>query len=81
MMAYDKVSHGQSIWPNKTWKDQTQTAIIVFHEDSLRKKAATNYKLSYLNVEATGLCGRPHPILSGNSRCNESFAIIKNGLW
>ena len=30
----------------------------------LRLKAATNVKLQYLNVQALGLSGRPHPVLS-----------------
>ena len=30
-----------------------------------RQKAATNSKLEFLNVQVTGLTGRPHPVLSG----------------
>ena len=51
--------------PKKTWKELTQTAILAYHEELLRGKPASNYKLSYLNVDVTGLSGRPHPILSG----------------
>ena len=54
-----------NLLPKTTWKELTQTAIIAYHEELLRAKAATNYKLIYLNVAATGLSGRPHPILSG----------------
>ena len=35
-----------------------------YYESQLRSAAAKNQKLKYLNVQCTGLSGKPHPILS-----------------
>ena len=51
-------------WPKGKWKHHTQIAITSYHEATLRSKALRNFKLEYLNVQATGLSGRPHPVLS-----------------
>ena len=53
-----------SPWSKQRWKNHTEAAVLSHHEVVLRKKAATNIKLQYLNVQATGLTGRPHPMLS-----------------
>ena len=37
------------------------TKITVFHENQLRIASSTNSKMKYLNVNAKGLNGRPHP--------------------
>ena len=42
-----------------------KTKITVYHESALRRKALTNWKLGFLNIQATGLTGRHHPVLSG----------------
>lgn len=54
-----------SPWPKERWKVVTKTAIVAFYEETWRQKAATNSKLEFLNVQVTGLTGRPHPVLSG----------------
>ena len=54
----------QTPWPKEHWKSVTNTAVISHHEKVLRTKALQNLKLKYLNVQATGLSGRQHPILS-----------------
>ena len=41
-----------------------KSAVTKYHEVSLRKKAATNSKLDFLNVQITGLMGRPHAVLT-----------------
>ena len=51
-------------WPKVRWKQHTMAAVTSHHERVLRLKAATNVKLQYLNVQALGLSGRPHPVLS-----------------
>ena len=51
-------------WPKERWKCRTQTAVRAYHEAVWRDKAASNYKLQYLNVQCTGLSSRPHPVLS-----------------
>ena len=51
-------------WPKDRWKNHTKVAVTSHHEAALRHKAAGNYKLNYLNVQTTGLSGRPHPVLS-----------------
>ena len=53
-----------SLWSKEKWKEYNKTRVISFHESALRNKAIKNYKLKYLNVQLTGLTGRPHPILS-----------------
>ena len=50
-------------WPKDRWKQHTRTAVTSQHESTLRQAAQGNYKLSYLNIQATGLSGRPHPML------------------
>ena len=39
-------------------------AVTSHHEAVMRLKSLSNMKLQYLNVQAIGLSGRPHPILS-----------------
>ena len=53
------------LWSKDRWKMMTKTAVITHHERKLRDKAATNSKLGFLNVKASGLSGRPHPVLFG----------------
>ena len=50
-------------WTKERWKQHTQTAVTSHHEAIWRDKATSNYKLQYLNVKASGLSGRPHPVL------------------
>ena len=52
-------------WPKDSWKMATKTAVTVHSERMWRVKAKANSKLSFLNVQATGLTGRPHPVLQG----------------
>ena len=52
-------------WPKEKWKTLINTRITVYHETVLRRKALGNWKLSFLNVQLTGLTGRHHPVLSG----------------
>ena len=51
-------------WSKEQWKSMANTAVITHHEKSLRISALNNHKLKYLNIQATGLSGRPHPIFS-----------------
>ena len=51
-------------WTKERWKEHSKAAVISHHEAALRNKAAGNYKLQYLNVQVTGLTGRPHPIIA-----------------
>ena len=55
---------GGQPWSKERWKCHTKTAVTAFHEAVWRDKATINYKLQYLNVQCTGLSGRPHPVLS-----------------
>ena len=52
-------------WPKERWRLTTKTAITIYWELSWRGKAASNSKLSFLNVQVTGLSGKTHPVLSG----------------
>ena len=53
------------LWPKVRWNAHMKTAIAAHHESLWRSKAASNSKLTFLNVQATGLSGRPHPVLMG----------------
>ena len=50
-------------WPKDRWNSHTKTLVTAYHETAWREKALSNYKLQYLNVQCTGLSGRPHPVL------------------
>ena len=52
-------------WSKEKWKVLTRTSVTSYYEQLWRKKAATNSKLNFLNVQVTGLSGRQHPVLSG----------------
>ena len=54
-----------SPWSKERWKMVTRTAVTIHHERKWRDKAATNSKVGFLNVKASGLTGRPHPVLAG----------------
>ena len=51
--------------PKQTWKILVKTLILNHHEKKWRAKAQTNSKLSFLNVQASGLSRTPHPALLG----------------
>ena len=51
-------------WSKERWQQHTKAVVTSHHESILREKAGSNLKLSYLNVQATGLSGRTHPVLS-----------------
>ena len=53
------------LWPKNRYKLHIKTSVCAFHESVWRSKAANNSKLTYLNTQATGLSGRPHPVLTG----------------
>ena len=55
----------ETAWKKVNWKTFVNTKIVAQHESEMRKKALTNWKLRFLNIQMTGLSGRPHPILSG----------------
>ena len=52
-----------ALWPKQSWKDLCLVRVRLFHEKRLRAKAASNIKLSFLNVQTIGLTGRSHPAL------------------
>ena len=51
-------------WPHERWKAHTKIVVNTFHETLLRKSAAGNSKLRFLNVQVTGLSATVHPLLS-----------------
>ena len=50
-------------WPKSRWKSLIETKVTIHHEKELRSTSKTNSKMNYLNVELSGLSGRPHPAL------------------
>ena len=45
------------------WNTMVKTKITVWHEQELRRLSLSNSKMQYLNVQLSGLTGRPHPVL------------------
>ena len=62
-------------WTKTRWKEHTKIVVTSHHEAILRQKAKYNYKLNFLNVQAQGLSGRPHPILSWVSSTHDVTII------
>ena len=51
-------------WPCNKWKSLYKTRVLAYYEALWRAKAALNSRITFLNVQVTGLTGRPHAILS-----------------
>ena len=49
-----------------------KTRVTVWHERELRRKALSNSKMAYLNVQLTGLSGHPHPVLHNITNTQEA---------
>ena len=47
------------------WKCLVKTRVTAWYERHLRQEASTNSKMTYLNVNLSGLSGLPHPALRG----------------
>ena len=54
-----------ALWSKEAWKTMVQTKITVHHETNMCRKALSNWKLNFLNIQLSGLTGRIHPILFG----------------
>ena len=63
-------------WSKQKWKSLTKIAVLSHHEALWRQKAACNFKLQYLNVQATGLTSRIHPIIS-QLRTTQDVALVR----
>ena len=46
-----------------SWRTLVKTRVTSWHEKALRERAEENSKMKYLNVQLSGLSGRPHPVL------------------
>ena len=46
-------------WPKERWKGHSKIGILIYHKVIWRRKAISNTKLQYLNVQCKGLSGRP----------------------
>ena len=53
------------------YKEMISTKMTVNCENKLRKSAAANQNMKYLNVSASGLRGRHHPALSNLETTHE----------
>ena len=53
------------LWRKERWNAHIKITVAAYHESLWRKKAACNSRLTFLNIQATGLSGRPHPVLMG----------------
>ena len=58
-------------WPKERWKELTTTKVIIYHEKQLRRKAASNSKMEYFNVQTLGLTGRIHPAVQNLSTTHD----------
>ena len=55
----------QQVPPTKSeWKALTRTKITVYAEKKWRNLASNNSKMEFLNVQLSGLSGKPHPVLT-----------------
>ena len=50
-------------WSKSKWDALVKTRITTWHERYLRGLSQNNSKMKYLNVQLSGLTGRPHPVL------------------
>ena len=50
---------------HSVFKERVITKITAFHENELRRKAVNNQYMKYLNINLSGLRGKPHPCLAG----------------
>ena len=50
-------------WPKDKWTCLVKTRVIAYHERKLRLDAETNSKMCFLNIQLSGLSGRPHQAL------------------
>ena len=48
-------------WPKEHWNCLVRTRVTIWHETDLRRKALSNSKMKYLNVQLCGLSGALHP--------------------
>ena len=53
------------VWSKDKWKALCKWGVQTHFERLWRAKTASNYKLTFLNTQVTGLSGHPHPILHG----------------
>ena len=65
----------QPVMSKTEWKSLVVTRVTVFHERELREKARTNNKLEYLNVQALGLTGRPHPAICSVMNTRDAYKM------
>ena len=65
-----------SPWPKVRWKHHVHALVTSYHERLLRNKAATNSKLSFLNVQTLGLSGRLHPTIAW-LQTTQDVAIVR----
>ena len=55
------------------WKTLVVTKVTAHHERYLREKAEQNSSMQYLNVQLSGLTGRPHPALLNISETRQAL--------
>ena len=53
----------ETAWPKSKWQLLVKTRVTVFFENKLRGIAQSNSKMTYLNVQISGLSGAPHTAL------------------
>ena len=56
----------------QSWITLVKTRVITWHERDMRTKSETNSKMKYLNVQVSGLSGRPHPVLENINTTQEA---------
>ena len=52
------------VWSKESWKALIKSSVTNYHETIWRRKAEDNSKLKFLNIQVSGLSGRPHPTLA-----------------
>ena len=59
-------------WTKSQWDTLVKTKITVWHERNLRRMSEENSKMRFLNVQLSGLSGRPHPALQNIQTTQDS---------
>ena len=55
----------EDAWPKSKWRNWCMTKVRSYHEKLWRVKSLTNSKMTFLNIQLSGLSGRHHPVLLG----------------
>ena len=59
-------------WSKSSWSCLVKTRVTLWHENLLKRKALSNSKMCFLNVQLHGLTGQPHKVLHNITTTQEA---------